>query len=283
MEFVTRKTPKNFNIFFIGDTHIGSALFHEKGFRSFIEAVKKPYAGATHNVVIGMGDYIEALDTSDKRFDLDSVDKLKIRPEHQMDFFVEAMSEIKKHIVLLLFGNHEHTLKRYHDYVAYACKQLGTKYGTYSSIVTFMNNKNTLFKAYVTHGRGSFGSVADSPERRKANMALQLKRKLWTLSGDCALMAVGHTHKLLIAEPDRALYIHSDTERVYQAYTSTEQNAEFIPRDHRFYVNTGSLVRLFGRGISGYAERAMYAPMELGYAVVRVRRGRIAGIDKVIV
>jgi len=283
MQFVTRPVPKNFNIFFLGDLHIGSTLFHERGFRSFIEATKNDYYGVKHNVIIGMGDYIEAIDTSDKRFDVDTTDLKLIRPEHQMDFFVEALWEIREKIVVLLYGNHEDKLLRYCDYVRGACTDLETEYGTFSSVVTFKNQDDILFKTFVTHGRGTVGSTADSPERRSANMLLQMKRKLHNKSGDCAVMAFGHTHKVLIAEPERTLYLESNDQAMKQKYTSSNPSDRFIPKDHRWYINTGSFLRLYKQGVSGYAERAMYDPLELGYPVLRVRDGLIAGVDKVIV
>lgn len=282
MEFIERSVPKNFNVFFLGDLHIGSSLFHEAGFQRAINSIKRRYKGIAHNVVIGMGDYIEAIDTSDKRFDLDTTDIRKIRPELQMEYFIEQMRPIRKKIVTLLYGNHEHTLLRYYDYVRGACKELKVPFGTYSSVITFVNQGSPLFKVFATHGRGLVGSTADSPERRIANMKLQLKRKLWNKAGDCVIMAFGHTHKLLIAEPEKTLYLTSNGKRVKQHYTDAKQLDDFIPRDHRYYVNTGSLLRLFGERVSGYAERAMYDPVELGYPVAMVRDGQVVGVNKVV-
>ena len=63
-----------------------------------------------------------------------------------------------------------------------------------------------------------------------------------------------------------------------QHYTGYDQNAPYIHPDNRWYVNTGSFCRLYVEGVSGYAERAGYDPMEIGFPVLRVRDGKIQGI-----
>jgi len=284
MEFVYRATPKNFNYFLLGDLHIGSILHHNRGFDTFIDMMGKPYADVKHNIVTFKGDLIEAIDTSDKRFDADATDLTKIKPQLQMEYFVDRVKPIRKKIVTALQGNHEAKLQRYYDYTHGACDALDIPYGTYTSVITFLDrNGETMFKHFATHGYGSITSIADSPERRAANMKLSLKRKLANKAADCALMSMGHTHKLLTAEPESSLYLRSDGAKITQHYTEVPQNAPFIPRDLRWYINTGSLMRLYRRGFSGYAERAQYDPMELGFPIVRVRDGVIVGVDKVIV
>ena len=56
----------------------------------------------------------------------------------------------------------------------------------------------------------------------------------------------------------------------------------YIHPDHRWYCNTGSFLRLYGMGISSYAEIGEYDPVELGFCVARVRDRIIQGIDKVV-
>jgi len=42
-------------------------------------------------------------------------------------------------------------------------------------------------------------------------------------------------------------------------------------------------MRLYLEGVSGYAEQAMYDPMEMGFAVARVRNCELIGVDRVYV
>jgi hypothetical protein len=199
MQFVDRTVPANFNLFLFGDVHIGTLLHYEDGFDKFIDMLNSPYDGVKHNAAIGMGDYIEAIDHSDKRFDVHSVDLGKIRPDQQMDHFESKIKSSAKKIVLLKFGNHEGKLTKYYDYVNSACRKLSIPYGTYTAITTFSRRPKNgskkeqyLFKSFTTHGNGSINSIADDPERLEANLNLSLKRKLKNKAGDCALMAMGH-------------------------------------------------------------------------------------------
>jgi predicted phosphodiesterase len=277
MDFVKRYVPNNFNIFFFGDVHIGTLLHNESGFKRFIAMVNKPYDSVTHNILIGMGDYIEAIDHSDNRFDVHSVDLGKIRPDMQIDHFKSMIEPIKSKIIVLLEGNHEYKLVKYFPYVQRLCSDLKIPYGTYTAVVSFCNKKsgNLLFKVYATHGYGTIRSVAGPPERQETNMKVRLKDKLQPMASDCAIMAMGHTHRLLVANPISKLCITSGEGKLKHHYTSSPQNSDDIHPDHRWYLNTGSFLRLFRKGISGYAERAMYPPMEQGFTVVKVRNGKI--------
>ena len=155
MEFVSKEVPRDFNLFLIGDIHIGSLLCHDSGFHCFINSVQQPYHGVKDNYVICLGDQIEAITSDDKRFDLAALDVRKSRPQAQMDYFIEEMFPIRDKIITILEGNHEAKLIRTLDLTEYACRQLGTKYGTYTSIVTFGDScGNILFKGfYPEHGR----------------------------------------------------------------------------------------------------------------------------------
>lgn len=289
MQLVDRIVPMNFNLFFLGDLHIGTLLHNSKGLSTFLDMVRLPYRGVKHNVIVGMGDYIEAIDHSDKRFDVHSVDLGKVRPDLQIDHFYDKINPIRKLFAVLLDGNHEYKLYRYFPYIKRLCSKLQIPYGTYSTVISFHGrsakekNKKLLFKVYATHGYGSIRSAAGPPERQETNMKVRLKDKLSPLSADCAIMAMGHTHRLLITPPISKLCITSDGKEMHHHYTSSQQNDHYIHPDHRYYLNTGSFTKLFHIGVSGYAERAMYPPMEQGFPVVTVRNGKITNAHKVTV
>lgn len=278
MEFINRDAPKNYNVFLIGDVHIGTLLHYEKGFNICIGMLNKNYMGASHNIAVGMGDYLEAIDTSDRRFDIDTVSLEMIRPDKQREHFEEKIKHVSHKFACLLFGNHEGTLLRYYDYIRSVCSSLNIQYGTYSSIIKF-----PTWKLFATHGYGTIRSTADDPIRRDANLKLSLKRKLKDLSGDCAIMAMGHVHQLIINEPNKTLYISSNGKDLKQNYIEGGQTDKYIHPDHRWYVASGSFLRTFLNGVSGYAERAMYAPNKLGFPIIRVRNEKIVGVDPIYV
>ena len=276
MEFVTVEVPDNFNLFFFGDLHIGSALFHEEGFQEALALTGKKYRGCGCNHVIGMGDYIEAIDTSDKRFDARSVDLKRIRPDLQAEYFEDLIKPYRKKFDVLLYGNHEDGLMRYYDYVGGICRRLEIPYGTYTAVVTYLNSAgDLLFKVFVSHGRGSIKSAADDPVRVEANLNLSLKRKLKNKAADCAIMAMGHTHLTLVCEPKKTLYMTYEEGEIQQNYITGMQNERYLPPDQRYYLNTGTFRRTYARGVSDYAEKAMYDPVVLGFPVIVVRGGKI--------
>lgn len=284
MELINKKVPSNFNVFFLGDQHIGSKLHYEKGLDRLVGMIKRPYDNCKTNYVIGMGDYIEAIDTSDKRFESTSTELSLIRPAQQMEYFVKKVEPIAKRFLVALKGNHEFKLDRYYDYVGHGlCRELDIPYGGVESVVTFWRSNKEVLKFYVHHGAGGIRSVADSPERNKTNRHLSLKRKLWPQFGDADLMAMGHTHQLMVAPPEHTLYLTSKGGQIRQHYTEGRHDSGFIPKDLRWYVNTGSMMRKSVVGTDGYAARAMYAPLQLGFPVAKIRKGRIEGVDEVIV
>ena len=162
------------------------------------------------------------------------------------------------------------------------CSELKVPYGSYSCRISFQDKRgNLLFKGFFAHGRKQISSTADDPRRREENMRLILKRHLKDLAGDCVLMAKGDTHKLLICDPSPRLYLRDTGTEIQDAYTEAGYTDRYIHPDDRWYVNSGSFMRLQIVGKESYAERAELPPVELGFAVVRFRDRKIEGIDKV--
>jgi hypothetical protein len=170
---------------------------------------------------------------------------------------------------------------RYYDYVGGICRDLSVAYGTYTSIISYRNKRGELlFKVYAAHGRGSIKSAADDPIRVEANLNLSLKRKLKNKAADCSVSAMGHTHLLLVSKPKKTLYMTSEDGAIMQNYMEGEQAARYIHPDHRYYLNTGTFRRTSMRGVSDYAEKAMYDPVVLGFPVLLVREGKIVDVVK---
>uniref|UniRef100_A0A6M3JKD4 Uncharacterized protein n=1 Tax=viral metagenome TaxID=1070528 RepID=A0A6M3JKD4_9ZZZZ len=190
---------------------------------------------------------------------------------------------IAKNLLVMLKGNHEDKLWPIGNPTAEICDGLKVSYGSSAAKVTLVNKRgNLLYKMFLNHGRKSIHpSVADNPRRREENMRLSLQRLLREKAGDCVLMARAHTHRLLIMEPTPRLYLRDDGNTIKDAYTRAAHTDPYIPPDDRWYVSSGGFMRLYKVGEESYAERADYDPMELGFAIVRVRDRVIQGIDKV--
>ena len=284
MKIIRKVVPANFNLFLFGDDHEGTTLRYRKGWNKLCDMMQSHYEGVNPRNNFGWhhGDPIEAIMIDDPRYDPDTVKDPSIMT--QIDNAVNNLEPIKTQIIGMNEGNHPLKLWRFGAITQEICKQVGIEYGTWSSKIIFEDKKGRLlFKSYHTHGRKNISSVADDPIRAKTNQKLILKRHLKYKMGDCVLMCKGHSHKLLVQEPTSQLYIVDDGRETRQKYTRAEHTASWIHPDHRWYCNSGSFLKLYGENISGYAEIGEYDPIELGFAICRVRNREIQGIDKIVV
>ena len=106
------------------------------------------------------------------------------------------------------------------------------------------------------------------------------------MSGDCELMACGHSHRVLTRTPARklALFSNSHHSSLNQHYLNPQEKAgKYIDHDLRWYVCSGSFLKQFVEGIDGYAERCGYEPIEIGYVIVHIRNGAIVDLTEVII
>jgi len=282
MKLLTKALTENHNLFFIGDLHLGTILHHKDGFKEFIDTFQSPYEGLqpANNWAINMGDNIEAIMMDDPRYSPDTTDQPF--PLQQIEDIVTLLWPIKSKLLTILTGNHEMKLWRFGNITRIICDKLSVPYGTYTSKITITNQKDTLlYKVFATHGRKSITSTADDPKRRLVNQRLILKRHLKFKAGDAVIMAKGHSHKLIVCDPEPELYLVDDGKKIKQKYITSSQNAEYIHPDHKWYISTGSFLKLYGHdGVSGYAEIAEYDPLELGYCVALVRNGSIQEIQR---
>lgn len=281
MQLFTRVLPEKCEIVLLSDTHIGSSLTHYSGLRKCIDYI----ASEPNRYAIILGDLCEAISTDDlKRFDMETIDKNIPIPMQQYQYWLNMFRPIADRILYINEGNHDFKHARYANFVRdVVCRELGIPWGTYSSKITIVDCKDrTRFKLYTSHGYGSLNSSADDPIRQKSNMRLSLKRKLRHKAADCVLMAIGHTHQLIVSRPESTTYLYDDGHEIHAKSTHAPQNAEYIPDNLRWYVNTGSFLKSQALGVSSYAERAGYNPNALGYIVIEVDND-IKDVRKVIV
>ena len=284
MEILSYNQPDDWNLFLFGDDHIGAALRHDHGWEQLVDMMHSEYGGLTakNNFGVHHGDCIEAILCDDKRFSFFETKEQSVLA--QIYASIKALDPIKDKTLCILDGNHPAKLINFGEITKHICKELNVRYGTWSAKLIYKDSKDKVqFKHFATHGSGSISSVADDPERRKTNMRLSLKRKLKYAFGDTVLGSMGHTHKILISEPTKDLYIKDLGGKHKQGYTGAPTgDTGYIHPDYRWYVNTGAFLKLYGDKFSGYAERAGYPPIELGFCVARIRQGSIVAIDKVV-
>lgn len=279
MQIIIKQVPDNFNLFLFGDVHTGSVLSYNKGWEAFVNMVTSRYDGLPieNNFCLDHGDCIEAITIDDSRFFSATTKEVSILQQAQEA--IRMRGAIRKNLVCILKGNHEHAVHRFGDISKHICEQLKVPYGTYSAVVNYVDaNGNSLFKHYATHGRKTLSSTADDPVRQRANMELQLKRALKNKFGDTLLNSMGHAHRLLKVIPRHLLYLTTDRKYdIQQEYTSPRKKAGYIEPNHKWYACTGAFYRLFAdtykndAPTDSYSERAGYDPTELGVIIVKIR------------
>ena len=280
MQLFSRALPADCNIYLASDLHVGSLNTHYHGIQGLVDAVAKDKKG----FLILLGDLGEAICVDDKRFDPETNDPALTVPVRQYERVVDLLKPIAKKILYINDGNHDYKLARVINFVRdVVCKQLDVPYGTYSSKLTVCDGKgNPQFKLFTTHGYGNVNSAADDPIRRDANQRLSLKRKLQNKAADVSLMAMGHTHKLLVTPPTHALYLCDDGTKINQRYlTPVHETGEYIHPDHRWFVNTGSFLKNFCLGASSYSERFGYDPVPLGYVKAEITDYKIRDCKRI--
>lgn len=294
MKLLKKPIAPNSNIFLISDDHEGSQFRYDKGWDQMCHMVNSEWNGVppVNNYVVDGGDFMEAIAIDDRRYGPET-DKETV-PDLQVEAGVKNREPIKDHIVTILDGNHPLKLWKFGMLTARLCRMLSVPYGTYTAKISWTDKRgNVKFKSFHRHGAKSITSTADDPKRRKANMELILKRHLREASGDAILMCKSHTHKLLVCRPEPPLYLTDDGKHIHAGYAESPQNAEYIPPDLRWYVNTGSFLRMYNvgsrlsskfgdnLGVSGYAERYEYDPIELGFAIAEIRDWKLVEIRKI--
>lgn len=281
--------PPDHNYYLLGDDHEGALPQHTKALDEVIERIRKDPIGVwTHH-----GDACETRIVDHPYYDPRTLKKdpnnnmAPSQPQTQVQAQIERYKKIAKKGVAFLVGNHEWLVSlKYGDLIADICKGIGRPeiYGGYMCKIAIKDKKGVLmYKHLAYHGRRLIRSRAGTERQRLANSESSLQKILAPLSGDCVLQSMGDSHQLMVVDPLDRLYLYDDGKTLKQNYIKAVQTAEYIDPENRYYVNTGSFYRSQMVGTITYAERYGYAPVELGCAMVKVRKGVIQGIEKIIV
>ena len=295
MEIIPVKLPNSHNLVFCGDFHEGTIMQHQEGIDQLID-----YVLSDNNTYVAIGgDLVECRAVDNPMFDIRLAASRSDLPLKQFFSITNKLKPIKHRILVCLYGNHDWDMGRAvgNGVRDIFCKELKVRYGSFScKLIIYDKKGNLMYKAFQTHGRKMVGSTADDPIRREANMKLQLKRHLQYKAGDTVIMSKGHSHKLLVVKPSNELYLVDDGDRIIQKYTYDVQNENYIDPDLRYYINSGSFLKLYvdpievtepdgSKGIepvSGYAERGEYDPVELGFAVAKIRDKKVIDVERVV-
>jgi len=267
----------DFEIVYGGDEQEGNRALYQQGLDEMIDHVM-----STKNCfMIHMGDEQDAFWIDDPRYDIATTITCPMRQQQVVIDRYLPMAKAGK-LLGIHFGNHtKKLLNTVGNITEMTCERLSKESGIYVPYLGLMvtievaDKYGLMFKSFSTHGKKQVGSVAEPKTRRNLNMKIQLMRHLREKTGDCIIMAKGHTHKLLAIEPEPELYITVGKDGIKQHYTTREDFGTYIPPEHRWYFNTGSFLKTFGEGFDTYCEFAEYDPVELGYCKATIRDRKV--------
>lgn len=248
------KRSKNqwFTIIPLGDIHEGNVGCCLDTLKKEIDYIKN-----TPNCYwIGMGDMVEGINTSDYRFDIDTIakkyhHKIGNIVQHQTNTIVNLFKPIAKKCLGLHRGNHEtKILSLYHYDIL---EEITTRLKVTSLLDTALTRLN--FK-YNGSSRGvtinilsTHGHVAGRKPGNKVN-------RLTDLMGehDAEIFLMGHAHSRDITLKN-TLYFNKD--------------GKVVTRE-KIGAITGSFLKGYVKGHPSYVEKFMYPPLSIGNIRIKI-------------
>lgn len=249
----------------IGDTHIGNIGFDEQKLRKLVKWIAEK-----KNVFwIGMGDYCECINISDKRFDPQQVpkefrDKLDNMIPSQIAKFVEMLSPIKDKCLGLHEGNHDRKIRiNYHFDPVYEIwrafnikdlpmlKDAAITRLQFSTKFCSEKSPSYAFDIFSVHGNtgGRMGGA-------KLN---RLEQLIGFFDADIYLMA--HSH-IKLTESKMLLYVDRQMNLKYKK---------------KILAVTGCFLNGYTQGSTSYVEKMMLPPTCTGVVKIMInpRKGDI--------
>jgi hypothetical protein len=229
----------------IGDIHLGNACCDIEKCKEMVNWIKE------HDNVwwIGMGDYVDCVNYSDKRFDPSTVDKkyldnLSNAVPRQIEDVIELLGPIADKCLGLHRGNHEETIRlRYHYDVMYEMWKAFNVPMLKDSAITrlhFNDGKGhrAAFDIFSTHG--SAGG------RKGGGKINRLEDMIGFYDADVYLM--GHSHI-------------KETETKSTIYVDNQMNLKVRKR---ILAVTGCFLNGYQEGVSSYVEKWGFPPTDTG-------------------
>lgn len=295
--------PDDFNLFLFSDIHDGNRAFSRDTWDYFVNTVNSEFEGlpAGKNYSVFMGDSADFITRVSRMYEPDIHTMTPLETINDVKLLFEP---IKHTVLAFLDSNHDQFIKELGNVALYICNQIWgehevllkqdngdlyipqrAKYATESAKITFLDKDgNKMWKAFVEHGKRPVNSAADNLIRIESNQRLILQRHMRFKHTDSVVNAKAHIHKLLIQPPTPPLCMKDDTKKLIHFYPDPRvyHKHDYIPIEFRWYVATGSFLRLYALNATTYSERAEYDPVDLGFAVVLVRDKKVQDIKRVV-
>jgi UDP-2,3-diacylglucosamine pyrophosphatase LpxH len=258
-EFVIPYRSKTdvFKIWAIGDVHIGAKNVHRERF----EATLKEIAKDKNSYIVLLGDLVDAITMSDRRFDMREIDprysleEVGRIAEKQMEDVYEYLKPVQDKVICMITGNHEHKLAQRtgYDISRILANKMNVPMLGYSGFARLIfrrkSSKNNpcnthSYTIYMHHGRGG---------GRSGGSGLNNLDKLPGMF-DADIYMMGHIHRQII---DHKPILYMD-------------RGGNIKERYKVLMNSGSYLRTYGQGSTGYGEVGQYPPSVLGSVYVEI-------------
>lgn len=285
--------PSSYYLYDWGDTHIGNPGVSYPAIKEFVRKVKsKKNTFWGHN-----GDAVEAVLIGDKRWEMDVHSGRYARIMDQINEFCDLFEPIADRCLYVLEGNHEFKLHNFIKVTDEICKRFGLEeqstvmpdgqknYSTYSAKL-IMND----IKGLAWHGHGVISPKAGDKKQQETNKQIAVKRKLRVIGGvdDANWAAMGHVHQVIRCPPDTdslhmvddGISLHECYPKPGRIYIDDNRNLYRIPEEDKWYLATGSALRSYMNGVSGYAERSGYPASEIGCIEIIVQNDSVSNCGK---
>ena len=265
-------------IYNTSDWHVGSKSFNEEAALKLVDMVIEDDA-----YINFVGDSLEGKPVKSKHFDPKSLHSHLITIDAQVDYFAELVSPIANNFLAIGCGNHELYLLPDVNVTQMICDKLDRPdiYADYQHWIKFGD-----ITMHCWHGRRSMPKGAKDPIQREANRKAWLKREFEDLAGSAHAHYMGHTHACMIVEPQQMVGLLNGGDNVQRTrFVAPEvliDGRPWVPRESRWYVNTGTLRQSGSFQHMDYAEIAGYAPMDIACTKTTIKDGKISNIEKVL-
>ena len=234
------------------DLHIGSDVCDIEQLKKDIEWIRiRPNAFT----FLG-GDIIEAINVSDRRFDLQGVvsnmrGKLNDLAQEQVKEAVKLLSPIKDKILFSLEGNHEAKVKQnyFYDCANSIAEQLSIPYKTYSCLSRFIFQWHTQKSRVDVYSHHGYGGGRKAPSKISALME-------FAMNFDADIYIMGHNHGIGVhSQPRLAL---------------GKQGQNKLVARNMLFVLGGCYTKTYKTGNSNYAEKTAYPASHIGSNVIKI-------------
>lgn len=283
----------NFNWYPLGDTHVGTKELAKSELLECFGIVERDPIG----IWTDGGDQLSGICFEDRRWDPSLHYGEYSTVNKQRDLYLDLSSGIWEKCLWQLLGNHGETTKHVIDAVGEIAAKMKCCHAGF-----LMKAKFNEFFVWDVHGTGSVNSMAGTFRQRYTNDGEKIKRKMMWEQGDCLAMVMHHIHKMRVVKPDFNNYSivsdNSDPGVLRAVYSQSFINPDgTIHPDLRWYASGGSFQKKnllnewrvnpetgkeYKVIINTYAEKGMFAPVELGMLKVKIRDWWIKDIKKMV-